>query len=229
MTSFEFGKIHKGDCLELLPQLPAGSVDAIVTDPPWPKCACDLGWKGLEWWTRVVAEMERVLKGKGKIIVQLGSHIDPRPFLSPFKLPFVHTCWLRYIPPGRGGNKLVQNIAYQLGYGFLPKGKRVMPCMCVAAWTPAVALRRKHCGHPTPRNQVHVDWLLRTQVGPDRLVCDPFAGSGTTGIAALRTGAEFLGIEIDAEFCREGNERTVEARQGLSITDAINNQQAIAF
>jgi DNA modification methylase len=45
------------------------------------------------------------------------------------------------------------------------------------------------------------------RVGQDVIVLDPFSGSGTTGIAALRLGCSFLGFEIDAEHVRASNER----------------------
>ncbi|AKT38492.1 DNA-methyltransferase [Chondromyces crocatus] len=43
--------------------------------------------------------------------------------------------------------------------------------------------------------------------GPDTLVLDPFAGSGTTGVVARRLGCTFLGFEIDAEQVEAANER----------------------
>ena len=36
---------------------------------------------------------------------------------------------------------------------------------------------------------------------PDEIVMDPFAGSGTTGVACIRTGRRFVGIEIDPGYC----------------------------
>ena len=44
-------------------------------------------------------------------------------------------------------------------------------------------------------------WLCRLVAGqPGSLILDPFAGSGTTGIAALREGFRFLGMELDPEY-----------------------------
>ena len=44
-------------------------------------------------------------------------------------------------------------------------------------------------------------WLCRLVGGqPGSLILDPFAGSGTTGIAALREGFRFLGFELDPEY-----------------------------
>ena len=44
-------------------------------------------------------------------------------------------------------------------------------------------------------------WLCRLVGGqPGSLILDPFAGSGTTGIAALREGFRFLGFELDPDY-----------------------------
>lgn len=43
-------------------------------------------------------------------------------------------------------------------------------------------------------------WLVRLVTPPGGLVLDPFTGSGTTGIAALRGGFRFLGIEQDPSY-----------------------------
>jgi DNA modification methylase len=47
--------------------------------------------------------------------------------------------------------------------------------------------------------------------GPDVLVVDPFAGSGTTGLAARGLGCSYVGFEIDPEQTQAANERLAEA------------------
>lgn len=218
-------KVYCGDCLALMRELPAGSFDAVVTDPPWPDCKIDLGWLGPEWWARVVSELERVVGDKGKIIIHLNSETNPAPFLAPFKVPFVHTCWLRFIPPRYRGNVCNEaDMAYQFGYGFLPKGKRVLPQLC--DHSPSRGRRFQMLQFPCYRNLGHVQWLIKTQVGPDRRVLDPFTGSGTTGLACLRNGCEFMGFEIVSEVCKAANERIERESVGLLIAD-LQGQQAL--
>ncbi len=43
-------------------------------------------------------------------------------------------------------------------------------------------------------------WLVRLVTPPDGTVLDPFAGSGTTGCAAMLEGVDFIGIEREAEY-----------------------------
>jgi len=61
-----------GDCLEILPTLAAQSVDAVITDPPYPHIKRDYGyWTEAEWWAMmmpVVAETRRILKPTGSAV-----------------------------------------------------------------------------------------------------------------------------------------------------------------
>lgn len=50
---------------------------------------------------------------------------------------------------------------------------------------------------------------------PGALVLDPFAGSGSTGVAALRTGRRFLGIEICADYCAVAEKRLAAAERNI--------------
>ena len=55
--------------------------------------------------------------------------------------------------------------------------------------------------HPTVKPVALMGWLCRLVGGqPGSLILDPFAGSGTTGIAALREGFRFLGFELDPDY-----------------------------
>lgn len=55
--------------------------------------------------------------------------------------------------------------------------------------------------HPTVKPIALMQWLCRLVTQPGGTVLDPFAGSGTTGIAAMREGFGFVGIEMDAAHC----------------------------
>lgn len=59
--------------------------------------------------------------------------------------------------------------------------------------------RRNH--HPTVKSIALMTWFVRLVTPPGGVVLDPFAGSGTTGIAAYRDGFRFVGIEREPDFC----------------------------
>lgn len=73
-----------------------------------------------------------------------------------------------------------------------------------------VAPRRNH--HPTVKPVALMRWLVRLVAPPGGLVLDPFAGSGTTGIACALEGVRFLGLEREAEYVAiaEARLRSVE-------------------
>lgn len=78
--------------------------------------------------------------------------------------------------------------------------------MCEQAWasfpSPAKLYRRRVVGyeklHPTQKPIELMEWCLRFFAAGT--VLDPFAGSGTTGVACARQGREFIGIELDPEY-----------------------------
>ena len=55
--------------------------------------------------------------------------------------------------------------------------------------------------HPTVKPIGLMRWLVRLVTPPGGTCLDPFLGSGTTGMAALREGFNFVGIEKDGKYC----------------------------
>jgi hypothetical protein len=54
--------------------------------------------------------------------------------------------------------------------------------------------------HPTCKSTALMSWLVSLVTKPGDVVLDPFAGSGSTGVACLRAGREFVGVERDAHY-----------------------------
>jgi DNA modification methylase len=80
-------ELHQGDCLEILPTLPAASVDAIITDPPYGTTACK--WDAVIPFEPMWKEIKRVIKPRGAIVL-FGS----QPFTSALVLS--NPEWFRY-------------------------------------------------------------------------------------------------------------------------------------
>lgn len=66
--------------------------------------------------------------------------------------------------------------------------------------------------------------LVELFTDPEDLILDPFCGSGTTGVACLRLGRRFIGIEKDATYASVARERLEAESQGLSLRDARAGQ-----
>lgn len=54
--------------------------------------------------------------------------------------------------------------------------------------------------HPTEKPRALMSEIIADFTDPGELICDPFAGSGTTGVAAIRAGRRFIGIEKDPKY-----------------------------
>jgi site-specific DNA-methyltransferase (adenine-specific) len=81
--------------------------------------------------------------------------------------------------------------------------------------------------HPCPKPVELMIELLELFTDPDELVLDPFAGSGTTGVACLRLGRRFIGIERDAKYHAVAVERLRAEERGLSLREARAGQTTI--
>lgn len=69
--------------------------------------------------------------------------------------------------------------------------------------------------------------LVELFTDPGDLVLDPFCGSGTTGVACVRLGRRFIGIERDATYAAVARERIEAETRGLSLRDARAGQTTI--
>jgi site-specific DNA-methyltransferase (adenine-specific) len=81
--------------------------------------------------------------------------------------------------------------------------------------------------HPTVKPVELMSWLVRLVCPPDGLVLDPFAGSGSTGVAALSEGRQFLGIERDPAYARIARARLGHAEkrtQAKSTSPGLDGQ-----
>lgn len=214
-------QVIEGDCLEVIPLIPDGGVDVILTDPVWPIRENVSGHNDKEYaWPRfkplpgadnpfslfaeAAGHFSRIAS---RVIIQLGCDSDPRFLASiPASLPFLRACWLRRIPPTPKGNVLYSgDIAYIFGDGFISVPEtRLLPGEFTAA---SAGARDPGNTHPCPRNLKHVQWLVEKFTRPGQIVLDPFFGSGTTGVACKELGRRFIGIEIEAKWCEIARRR----------------------
>jgi site-specific DNA-methyltransferase (adenine-specific) len=58
-----------------------------------------------------------------------------------------------------------------------------------------------------------MEYLIKLVCPPSGTVLDPFAGSGTTGVAAKRLGFKFIGIEREAEYCEIARRRIENGKE----------------
>jgi hypothetical protein len=85
-------------------------------------------------------------------------------------------------------------------------------------------LRRRR-GHPAPKPVAMMTALVRLACPPGKLLLDPFAGTGSTLIAARRTGRRSIGLELEERFCRTAAQRLASPglRNGPRIVSECSN------
>lgn len=185
-------RLYCGDCLELLPEIEAGSVDAVVTDPPY-----GIGFKYathddkrdgyVEWCRMWFFELKRIASSIaitcGQVNVADWSEIE-RP-----------KWWLAWWKPAAMGRCVVgfNNWEPIALYGVAPKNA----CDVVRA---TIRPDPDLAGHPCPKPLEWASKQVEMMADEGGVVLDPFMGSGTTGVACIRTGRKFVGIEIDKGY-----------------------------
>lgn len=203
--------LYLGDCREILPTLALADA-ALVTDPPY-----GLGdlWQGgggskktswkfdpneaKEWDGQIVAGLEQMVVAFRESVVWGGNYYKLEP----------SRCWLIWDKK--------QNDQWTTGQAEM-------------AWTnidkPVRVFRFAQCEqasegekyHPTQKPLALMIWCLKWVKA--QTVCDPFMGSGTTGVACANLGRKFIGIEIDPKYFDIACARIENAQRQERLFDA---------
>lgn len=197
-----------GDAREKVAALPSGSIDCVITDPVWPN-APDGMFLVENPWALLNDTLYALPVGVKRIAIIMRSDSDPR-FLSAvpaYRWPFFHMAWMQYALPSRVGRKLGGNeVVYCFGEPPQPRaGRHLIPGMCSVKAQPAC----RGNPHPCPRSQIHMEWLVDCWSEPGETILDPFAGSGTVGLAAINAVPQrsAILIEINTEYAEMARQR----------------------
>lgn len=191
--------LYLGDCREILPTLPR--VDAVVTDPPY-GIDYQSGWATDRLWSggRNIAN-DRTTEARDAALELCGD--VPMLVFGSRKAELPSGCrqvliWDKQGALGMGALDLPWKPAheeiYVLGRGFV--GGRQWHSVISHPPTQAMA-----CNGRTHPNEKPVG-LIERLIGwcPGEVVLDPFMGSGTTGVACIKLGRKFIGIEIEPKY-----------------------------
>lgn len=174
--------LRTGDFREVLADLEDGSVDAIITDPPYPK-------EYLELFEELAAFADRVLTEDGVLAVMSGqTHL---PMVFDLMCGHRDYRWtMACLTPGAGyashARRLQSHWKPVLVYGGGPRFDDV-----IAAEAPDKRL------HVWGQDLGAFATLVERLTEPGALVCDPFVGGGTTAVAARDLGRRFVGCDVD--------------------------------
>jgi len=195
-------KLYLGDCLEILPQLEAGSVDLVLTDPPYGiginRNANNFGVAtntsrqatDLEWDDKIPdkAHFSQIFRVSKNQIVFGANYFwdnfyssqcyiiwDKRGSLPP--VPFCDTefAWTSFV-------KRMSKRYVIVNHGFIRDSKD------------------ERTDHPTQKPTELMKQILVDFSEPSDTILDPFMGSGTTLVACVQTGRKGIGIEIEEKY-----------------------------
>lgn len=238
MSGFEL--IH-GDCLDVLRELATGSADAIVTDPPYCSggrqqagarntvsksdrhdanwfAGDNMGTDTYLWFMREIArECARISTAGAPAYV----------FTDWRQLTTIVTAWesvgwtyksLIVWDKNRGG---AMGSWWRNNHEFVcafVKGK-ARPLSSASFFNTWRGTKPQGGEHPTEKPVELMRYLVSSITPTGCTVLDPFAGSGTTGVAALLEGFKFIGVEQSGDYVRLARERLqgVESELGLDL------------
>jgi DNA modification methylase len=216
-------RLECGDCLQLMKDIPDGSVDLIVTDPPYEFHSGHGGGsfgteareyhdelKGLDKGVTdaVLEEFMRVLKVPNLYIWCNKNQI--RQYLNFFcdrGCTYDVLTWHKTNPVPTCNNKYLSDTEYCL---YFRKGAQLYGSYDTKHkyWVTELNTKDKDLyDHPTIKPLDIIQQLVENSSLPGELVLDPFMGSGTTGVACILSGRDFIGYEIAPNYFETAKKR----------------------
>lgn len=232
----ELNKVYHGDCLEVMKDIPDGSVDMILADLPYGTTRNR--WDSIIPLDKLWDQYERVIKIDGAIVLTAQTPFDKVLGMSNLKMLRYEWIWektqgtghlnAKKMPMKNHENILVfykrlptYNPQMTIGEPYTQKSGRAS-----SNYNPQIQVVTKNKGerypltvqrfksekgfHPTQKPVELFEYLIKTYTNKDDIVLDNCIGSGTTAVAAINTNRNFIGIEKEWEYCEIANERIKE-------------------
>jgi len=215
--------IH-GDCLEVMPQLPNGSVDMILCDLPYGTTACK--WDTIIPFEPLWEQYKRIIKSNGAIVLTASQPFTSALVMSNIKM--FKYCWYwkktkptNFLNAKKQPLKVIEDICvfYSKQCVYNPQG--IKPTSKFVSRTnrgnygecskttlqettgyPKNLLEVSTINgiHPTQKPVALFEYLIKTYTNENDLVLDNCAGSGTTGVACKNLNRNFILIEKDLGY-----------------------------
>jgi len=255
--------ILQGDCVDVMALLPAESVDAVITSPPYAqqRKATYGGIPEAEYPAWTVAWMEqakRVLKPDGSVVINIRPHIV-KGQLSDYtlrtRLAVRDAGWCEVdeliwhktnaMPVGArrkprrsweslhwfalhgqpfsdaiaNGKPSTRATRVQLdgqhlrnGWSHYNVSASTTPAMTRCTDLVSLSKGAEQTGHPAPYPSALAEWVAKLVCPPGGTILDPFSGSASTGVAAIRNGYDYIGIDAMPEYV-DMSRRRLEATE----------------
>jgi len=200
-------KLYQGDCLEIMKSMDDKSIDAVITDPPYGiggviggNNLADVKYEKFEWDDNpaTAEQIECCRRISTNQVIWGGNYFTLPPSPS----------WIVWDKLNSG------NFAdCELAWTSHKKAVRKFTYM----WNGMIKQKPEKRFHPTQKPLALMKWVLENYTQPNDTILDPFMGSGTTGVACVQTGRNFIGIEIDPTYFAIAEKRIHDAQQQLLL------------
>jgi len=204
-------ELHLGDCLEVMKSIPDKSVDAVITDPPY--------GNNLEYATYqdTRESLERLVPAFMSECLRVSNKVIVTPGVANIYLYPKYTWILSWVNMAGVGSTSWGFSCWQpiLVYGkdpFLATGKGRRADTFIQKLNQVADVN-----HPCPKPDNVMRWIIDRTVFENDTILDPFMGSGTTGVACVQTGRNFIGIEIDPTYYAIAEKRIKDAQMQLRL------------
>lgn len=199
------GVIYCADCMDILPKIPAGVIDLVLTDPQYGigesneknlsrgNLAAPTDYGHYEWDSEPITQelFDMVVSTGHCAIIWGGNYYRVAPSAA----------WLIW-DKLNGKNDFAD---VELAWSNLPQAARIKRHL----WNGMLRKDKEPRYHPTQKPLEIMTWCIgqANKHGENAIILDPFLGSGTTAVAAKQLGRKFIGVEIEEKYCRIAVER----------------------
>jgi site-specific DNA-methyltransferase (adenine-specific) len=228
-------KLYNSDCLELMKNIPDGSVDLVLTDPPYPTTSRgnagnsggmlqkEINKKGKVFehnnidCTEYAPEFYRVLKDGSHCYV-MTNQVNLINMLNTFTSNGFH--FIKSLIWNKGNKIMGQYYMSQYEYIlFFRKGKAKRINNCGTSDILSIQnIKTKDINgknlHDTEKPVQLMQILVENSTKENELVLDPFLGIGATGVACINTNRNFIGIELDENYFNIAKDRIENVEKG---------------
>lgn len=200
----------QGDCIDLLPKIPDGSINSIITDPPYFLGMTHNGQKGCfndlaickPFYQKLFTEYKRVLKPDGCVyfFCDWRSYAFYYPIMNGILGVKNMLVWDKKSGPGNFYNYQHELILFTTKRNALNVKGSYNIITGILSFSNGAKKTNGEKIHPTQKPIELIEKFIRDSTDSGDTVLDSFAGSGTTGVACINTGRRFIGIELDDNY-----------------------------
>lgn len=210
--------ILHGDCIQVMHQMPANSVDFILTDPPYLVNFRDRDGRTIQndvnadWLKPAMAEAYRVLK-QNRLMLCFYGWTKADMFFDAWKNAGFQSVGHIVFRKTYGSKSSFLSYHHEQAY-LLAKGRPPLPKQPLAD-----VIDMPYSGnklHPTQKPVSALAPFVRSFSLPGELILDPFTGSGSSCAAAALTGRKYIGIELDSAYSHKAAERLNRVKERIA-------------